>query len=86
MSDKERYEVAKAYVDKQLRTMEQNGLQLTRISQHEYDAMVEQIAQIVRVSNDSNRAAGLPLARTHELFSPSIMTTGPRCIPGRGGP
>lgn len=57
MSDKERYEVAKAYVDKQLRTMEQNGLQLTRISQHEYDAMVEQIAQIVRVSNDSNRAA-----------------------------
>jgi hypothetical protein len=57
MSHKERYEIAKAYVDKQLKTMEENGLQLTKISQHEYDAMVEQIAQTVRVSNGSKRAA-----------------------------
>jgi|HubBroStandDraft_6_1064221.scaffolds.fasta_scaffold00234_4 hypothetical protein len=57
MSYKERYELAKAYVDKQLKTMEENGLQLTKISQHEYDAMVEQVAESVRVPNDPKSVA-----------------------------
>jgi hypothetical protein len=56
MSPRERYEIAKAYVDKQLKTMEENGLQLTKISAHEYDEMVERVAQTIRVSNGTKKA------------------------------
>jgi hypothetical protein len=55
MSDKERYEIAKAFVDKQLKTMEENGLRITKISAHEYDAMVKQIAQTVTASAVSKK-------------------------------
>lgn len=57
MNDKERYEIAKAYVDKQLKTMEKNGLQVIKMSEHEYETMVKQIAQTVSVSTVSKKAA-----------------------------
>ena len=47
MSNNERYKIAKAYVDKQLETMEKNGLKVVKMSNHEYETMVKQIAQTV---------------------------------------
>ena len=47
MSNSERYKIAKAYVDKQLETMEKNGLKVVKMSNHEYETMVKQIAQAV---------------------------------------
>jgi hypothetical protein len=53
MSDKERYQIAKAYVDKKLKTMEENGLKVTKISKHEYETMVNKIAQVVTTGSKS---------------------------------
>ena len=57
MTDKERYRIAKAYLDKQLKTMEQNGLRITKISESEYETMVRQVAQAVsNVASGSKKA------------------------------
>ncbi len=57
MSENERYEIARAYVDRQLRTMKKNGLRIKKISGHKYRALVRQVAQAVSASEDSNRPA-----------------------------
>jgi hypothetical protein len=53
MSDNERYEIAKAYVDKQLKNMEKNGLEVMKISEHEYETMVKQVAEALGVPSES---------------------------------
>jgi ribosomal protein S17E len=53
MSDQERYEIAKAYVDKQLKTMEENGLKVKKVSEHEYKTIVKRVAQNVTSSGHS---------------------------------
>jgi hypothetical protein len=57
MSNDERYEIAKVYVDKQLKKMEKNGLKVKKVSQREYKEMIRQVAQNVNYSRDSKRAA-----------------------------
>jgi len=48
MSEGERYEIARAYVDKKLKTMEKSGLKIRKISKRQYQTMVKQIAHAVR--------------------------------------
>ena len=48
MSEQERYDIAKAYVDRQLKNMEKNGLEVMKISEREYETMVRQVAQTVK--------------------------------------
>jgi hypothetical protein len=48
MSETEQYRIAKAYVDKKLKTMEKSGLRVKKITKHEYQSMVKQIAHAVR--------------------------------------
>jgi hypothetical protein len=48
MSDADRYKIAKEYVDKQLKTMEKNGLKTMKVSDREYQTMVKQVAQSVQ--------------------------------------
>lgn len=57
MSDLERYEIAKAYVDKQLKTMKENGLKVKRVSDLEYEAIVRQVARSVKFAGQSKSAA-----------------------------
>lgn len=52
MSDKERYEIAKAYVDRQLKNMEKNGLEVVKISDHEYETMIKKVAETLRVPSE----------------------------------
>lgn len=54
MSGEERYEIAKAYVDKQLQNMKENGLAVKQLSTQEYDSMVKQIAQTVKSAATSS--------------------------------
>ena len=56
MNDLERYEIAKAYVDKQLKTMKENGLKVKRVSELEYDAMVRQVARNVKFAGQTKSA------------------------------
>jgi len=53
MNDKERYEIAKAYVDKQLKNMEKNGLEIMKISEHEYQTMVKQVAETLSLPSET---------------------------------
>ncbi len=48
MSDEKRYEIAKKYVDKQLKKMKKNGFTTKKISPHEYKSMVKQVAQAIK--------------------------------------
>ena len=48
MSEKQRYEVAKEYVDKQLETMREFGSAPKEISQEEYRSLIEEVAQTVK--------------------------------------
>jgi len=57
MSDEERYRIAKAYLDRQLKRMEKNGLRVKKISEHEYETIVKQVAQAVRSSGTTKKAA-----------------------------
>ena len=47
MSDQERYQIAKAYVDRQIENMEKNGLKVRKVSAQEYDQMVKRLAKDV---------------------------------------
>lgn len=48
MSEEKRLEIAKQYVDKQLKTMKRRGSATKKISQHEYKALIRQVAQAVQ--------------------------------------
>jgi hypothetical protein len=48
MSDERRFEIAKQYVDKQLETMRRYGSAPKQMSDQEYRAMVQQIAETVK--------------------------------------
>jgi hypothetical protein len=48
MSDQERYQIAKAYVDKQLENMKKNGLKVKKVSSREYQTIVKHQAQFIK--------------------------------------
>jgi hypothetical protein len=48
MSNEQRYEVAKEYVDKQLKTMQEFGSAPREMSQEEYKALIDDVAETVR--------------------------------------
>lgn len=48
MSEQERYEAAKQYVDKQLETMREFGSAPREISQEEYKSLIDEVAEVVR--------------------------------------
>jgi hypothetical protein len=48
MSDERKIEIAKEYVDRQLQTMREHGSAPKEMSKQEYDALVSQVAEIVR--------------------------------------
>lgn len=48
MSEQERYQIAKEYVDKQFKNMKKNGLKVKKVSDHKYEAIVKHIAQSVK--------------------------------------
>lgn len=47
MSNEQRYEIAKEYVDKQLETMKQFGSAPKAISPEEYKALIDEVADTV---------------------------------------
>ena len=47
MSDEKRLAIAKQYVDKQLNAMKRRRAAVKKISQHEYNSLVRQVAQTV---------------------------------------
>jgi hypothetical protein len=49
MSNEQRYELAKEYVDKQLETMRQFGSAPREISQEEYKSLIEEVADTVNL-------------------------------------
>lgn len=51
MSEQERYQIAKAYVDRQTKNMEKNGLKVKKVSAREYDKIVKRIAKDVQSNN-----------------------------------
>jgi hypothetical protein len=48
MSNEQRYEVAKEYVDKQLETMRECGAAPKDMSEEEYKSLVDEVAETVR--------------------------------------
>ena len=48
MSNEKRYEIAKEYVDKQLETMKQFGSAPREMSNEEYKALIDDVAETVR--------------------------------------
>jgi hypothetical protein len=48
MSEEKRYEVAKKYVDKQLKAKKRFGPDRKRISAQEYKTLIKQVAQAVQ--------------------------------------
>jgi DNA-binding TFAR19-related protein (PDSD5 family) len=48
MSDEKRMEIAKEYVDKQLQTMKQYGSAPKQISEQEYKALIQEVAENVK--------------------------------------
>ena len=50
MSDEKRYEIAKEYVDKQLETMKESGSAPRELSQEEYQALIDDVAETIRVA------------------------------------
>jgi hypothetical protein len=49
VSNEQRYEIAKEYVDKQLETMKQFGSAPREISKEEYKALVDEVADTVNL-------------------------------------
>jgi hypothetical protein len=47
MSNEQRYELAKEYVDKQLETMKQFGSAPQEISKEEYKSLIDEVAETV---------------------------------------
>ena len=47
MSNEQRFEIAKEYVDKQLETMKQFGSAPPKISNEEYKALIDEVAEAV---------------------------------------
>jgi len=47
MSNEQRYEIAKEYVDKQLETMKQFGSAPEKMSAAEYKALIDEVAETV---------------------------------------
>lgn len=47
MSDEQRFEIAKEYVDKQLETMKQFGSAPKEISQEEYKSLIDGVATVI---------------------------------------
>jgi hypothetical protein len=45
MSEQEKYQIAKAYVDKQFENMKKNGLKVKKVSAREYEKIVKRIAR-----------------------------------------
>ncbi len=48
MSDERKLEIAKQYVDQQLETMKQYGSAPSDMSEHEYKALIQEVADNVR--------------------------------------
>ena len=48
MSNEQRYEVAKEYVDRQLETMKEFGSAPKEISKEEYKALIDEVADTVK--------------------------------------
>jgi hypothetical protein len=48
MSEEKRMQVAKKYVDKQLKTMKRRGSAIRKISSYEYKSLIRQVAQAVQ--------------------------------------
>lgn len=48
MSNEQKYEIAKEYVDKQLETMKQFNAAPKEISKEEYHSLIEEVAQTVQ--------------------------------------
>jgi len=53
MSEQERYQIAKEYMDRQTQNMEKNGLKVKKVSPQEYDQMVRQLAKDITCSGQS---------------------------------
>ena len=47
MSDKERYEIAKAYIDRQIKKLERRGSITKKISAQKYKELIKQTAQAI---------------------------------------
>lgn len=47
MSEKERLEVAKQYVDEQIKTMRKHGAAKGEIPAEEYDRMVQKVSKVI---------------------------------------
>jgi hypothetical protein len=56
MSEQERYDIAKAYIDKQMKTMEENGLRVKKVTASEYDQLVRSVAENVTSAGHSKSA------------------------------
>jgi hypothetical protein len=56
MSEQERYQIAKEYVDKQFENMKKNGLKVKEVSPQEYDKIVRRLAKDVTSTGKSNSA------------------------------
>ena len=48
MSNEQKFEVAKQYVDKQLETMKKYGSAPEKLSEQEYKSLVEQVAENIK--------------------------------------
>jgi hypothetical protein len=48
VSESERYEIAKAHVDQQLKKMKTSGLKVKKVTTRQYETMVRQVASAVR--------------------------------------
>jgi hypothetical protein len=58
VSNEQRYEIAKEYVDKQLETMRQFGSAPREMSNEEYKALIEDVAEtVVAVPTKAERTA-----------------------------
>jgi hypothetical protein len=49
MSNEQRYEIAKEYVDKQLETMKKYGSAPREMSKEEYKALIDEVADTVQL-------------------------------------
>jgi hypothetical protein len=50
MSDEKRYQIAKEYVDRQLEVMKESGSAPKELSQEEYKALIDEVAETIRVA------------------------------------
>jgi hypothetical protein len=63
MSDQERYQIAKAYVDKQVANMRKNGLKVRKVSAREYSKIVSRLAKDVSSTGAKSKSATNSLGR-----------------------